>query len=285
MNAKLNKFIIGMILAVFAINFISAIAVNADYVTLFPGEEGKVTVGIENNENFDIESVSMALNLDNIPFASIGSSEKDFDDIDEDDKDSVSFTLRPSTDIKPGDYNIPYLVKFTNVENSSETFEKEGSFGIRVSAKTEIDFSVEVRDSAIVGREGKVSLEIINRGLGEIKSVSVLILPNGFELLSKDKIFIGTIDADDTDLATFDVIYRTTNPTLSARVEYKDFDNNDHVETVNIPFEAYTEKKALELGIITKSNTWTYVIGAGIIVLAWLIWRAIKKRRKNRKTQ
>ena len=76
MNAKLNKFIIGMILAVFAINFISAIAVNADYVTLFPGEEGKVTVGIENNENFDIESVSMALNLDNIPFASIGSSEK-----------------------------------------------------------------------------------------------------------------------------------------------------------------------------------------------------------------
>jgi hypothetical protein len=156
------------------------------------------------------------------------------------------------------------------------------SFGIRVSAKTEIDFSVDLRDNAIVGREGRVSLEIINRGLGEIKSVSVLILPNGFELLSKNKVFVGTVDADDTDLATFDVIYKTANPMFSATVEYKDFDNNEHIETINIPFKVYTEKKALELGIIKKSNRLTYVLSAGVVVLAWLVWRRIKKRRKNK---
>jgi len=282
MTATINKLIVGIILAVFAISFISAIVVNADYVTLFPGEEGKVVVEIENNENFDIEDVSMALILDNISFASIGSSEKDFDDIDKDDKDSVSFTLRPSTDITPGDYNIPYLIKFTNAENNSKP--KEGSFGIRVSAKTEIDFSVDIRDNAIVDREGTVSLEIINKGLGEIKSVSVLILPNGFELLSTNKVFIGTIDADDTDLATFGVVYKTTNPVFSARVGYKDFDNNDHVESVNIPFKVYTEEEALKLGIIQKNNTWTYILGAGIIIVAWFIWRRIKKRKKNNRS-
>jgi len=274
--------VFGIILAIFALSFTSAIVVDADYITLFPGEEGRITVEIENNRNFDIEDVSMALRLDNVSFTSIGSSEKDFDDLDEDDEDTVTFTLRPSTDITPGDYNIPYVVKFVNAENDSETFEREGSFGIRVSAKTEIDFSVDVRDNAIVGRVGKVSLEIINKGLGEIKSVSVRILPNGFELLSKDKIFIGTIDADDTDLATFDVVYKTRNPVFSARVDYKDFDNNDNTDIVNIPFKVYTEDEALELGIIKKNNTLTYFFAAGVIIVGWLVWRRIKKKRKNR---
>ena len=262
---------------------LSSIVVDATYITLFPGEEGRVTIEIENNENFDIEDVSLALILDEVPFTSVGSSEKDVDDIDENDEETVSFTLRPSTDITPGDYNIPYFVKFVNAENDTESFSKEGSFGIRVSAKTEIDFSVDIRDSAILDREGKISLEIINRGLGEIKSVSVQILPNGFELLSKNKVFVGTIDADDTDLATFNVIYKTTNPVFSARVSYKDFDNNNIVEIVNIPFSVYTEEKAIELGIINKSNTLAYVFSAGIIIVGWFVWRRIKKNRKNRR--
>ena len=273
--------VFGIILAIFALSFASSLVVDADYITLFPGEEGRVTVEIENNENFDIEDVSVALILDDTSFTSVGSSEKDFDDLDEDDEDTATFTLRPSTDITPGDYNIPYFVKFVNAENDSEGFEREGSFGIRVSARTEIDFSVDIRDNAIIGREGKISLEIINKGLGEVKSVSVRILPNGFELLSKDKIFIGTIDADDTDLATFDVIYKTKNPVFSARVDYKDFDNNDNTEIVNIPFKVYTEDEALELGIIKRSNTLTYFFAVGVIIVGWLVWRRIKKK-KNR---
>lgn len=285
MTSKTNKILLGIFLAVFAINFISAVVVDADYVTLYPGEDGKVSVDIKNNENFDIDKVSVALEMNGTSFTSAGSSEKDLDDIDKDDRDSVSFTLRPSSSIAPGDYSISYTLKFRNAENTSETFEREGSFGIRVSAKTEIDFSVEIRDNAIVGREGKVSLEIINKGLGEIKSVSVQVLPNGFELLSKNKIFIGTVDAEDTDLATFDVVYKTTNPVLSARVEYKDFENNDRVETVNIPFRAYTEKEALELKIIKKNNTWIYGLVAGIIFLVWMIWRKIKKRKKQKEKE
>jgi hypothetical protein len=86
MKTKLNKLLVGMILVVFTISFASAIVVDADYVTLFPGEEGRILVEVENNENFDIEDVSMALRLDNVSFTSVGSSEKDFDDLDEDEQ-------------------------------------------------------------------------------------------------------------------------------------------------------------------------------------------------------
>jgi hypothetical protein len=101
-----------------------------------------------------------------------------------------------------------------------------------------------------------------------------------FELLSKDKVFVGTINADDTDLASFDVIYKNTNPSLSARIEYKDFDNNEEVETVDIPFKVYTREQALELGLIQKSNTVFYSVGVLVVIVAWFVYRKIKKRRK-----
>ena len=276
---RIPTIIAGTLLLVLIINLISAVIIDVDYVTLYPGEEGRVSLNVENNENFDIEDVSVALVLSEVPFTSVGSSTKDVDDIDEDDDDSVSFTLRPSTDIAPGDYDIPYSVKYVNAGNNTEDFTENGSFGIRVSAKTDLDFSAETRETAVVGKEGQVSIEIVNRGLGEIKSVSVQVFPQGFELLSNDKVFVGTIDADDSDTATFDVIYKNKNPVFSARVTYKDFDNKDKTETVSLPVRVYTEEEALKLGLIDKSNTWLY-IGIGIVVLIlWYFWRRARKRK------
>lgn len=275
-----------------SLNIASALIVDSNYITLYSGEEGKVTLNIENNENFDIEEISVQILLINIlpdktpvplPFTIIGSSEKDVDDIDEDDDDSVSFTLKASTDITPGDYNIPYLIKYLNAEEDNESFEKTGTFSLRVSAKTELDFTAEVNENAIVNEAGKISLELINKGLGEIKSVSVQIFPSGFELLSKDKIFIGTINADDTDIASFDVIYKTSNPTLTAKVTYKDFDNNEHIQTINLPIKVYTKEEALELGLIQKNQTGIYIGVIVFILIIWFVYRKIKKSRKNKK--
>ena len=282
---KIPTIIAGTLLLVLTINLISAVIVDADYVTLYSGEEGRVTLNIGNNENFDIEDVSISIYLNEVPFTSVGSSVKDIDDINENDDDSVSFTLRPSTDIVPGDYDIPYSVKYVNAENNTEDFTENGSFGIRVSAKTDLDFSAETREVAIVGKEGQISFEIINLGLGEVKSVSVQMLSQGFELLSNDKVFLGTIDADDSDTATFDVVYKNKNPVFSARVTYKDFDNNDKTETVNIPVRVYTEDEALELGLINKSNTLLYVgIGIAVLVL-WFFFRRIGKKRKQKERE
>jgi len=266
---------------IFSINLVSAVIVDAEYVTIYPGEEGTITLDIENNENFDIENIRVSFILKDVPFTSIGTSTKDIDDLDENDDDSIRFTLRPSTDITPGDFDIPYTIKYTNANDNTQNITEQGSFGVRVSAKTDIDFSAETREVAIIGKEGQISLEIVNRGLGEIKSVSVELSPLGFELLSSNKIFIGTIDPDDSDTAVFDVIYKSQNPTLSAIVSYKDFDNIDRVETVDIPIKVYTQKQALQLGLIQKSKTIFYILGILVLIVLWYIWKKIKKRRKK----
>lgn len=283
--------IILMLMFLLSLNLASAIVVDADYITIYSGEEGKVSVDIKNNEAFDIEYVSVQILLATVlpdgtpislPFTIVGSSERNIDEINEDDDDTVSFTLKASTDILPGDYNILYMITYFNAEESNATVkQKTGSFGLRVSAKTDLDFAVEVNENAIANEAGKISLEIINKGLGEIKSLSVQIFPSGFELLSKDKIFIGSISADDTDIASFDVIYKSTSPTLSAKIEYKDFDNNAQTKTVSLPIKVYSKEKALELGLIKNPNYFPYIIGGGIIII-WYVIRKIKKRKKNK---
>ena len=53
------------------IAFASALVVDADYITIYPGESGSVKINVDNNFNFDIESVSVALVLDDVPFTSV----------------------------------------------------------------------------------------------------------------------------------------------------------------------------------------------------------------------
>lgn len=275
-----SKTLLSIVFAFFiSLGFASAISVSADYISIYPGEEGKVGIDLKNNNNFDAELVSIELNLEKTPFVAIGSSEKSVDELDEDDKESVTFTLKPSTEVVPGDYEIPYTLKYTNTGTDKE-ITKTGSFGLRVNAKTELDFSVESKNN-ILGQKGKINLKIINKGLGEVKFVSVKIFPQGYNLLSADIIYIGNIPSDDSDTASFDVFFNTLSPSAYAKITYKDLDNKEQSKTINLPVNVYTQEKALELGIIQKSKTSFY---AGIIlglIIIWIIYRKIKKRNKK----
>jgi hypothetical protein len=277
---KMNKQILTTIFAIFiSLSFASALSVNADYTSIFPGEEGKVNVDLHNNDNFDVEFVSIELNLGALPFIAVGSSEKSVDEINEDDKESVTFTIKPSTGIIPGDYEIPYTLKYTNVDTGISTT-KTGSFGLRVSAKTELAFSVESKNN-VIDQKGKITLKIVNKGLGEVKFVSVQIFPQGYDLLSADTIYIGNIASDDSDTASFDVFFNTLSPSAYAKITYKDIDNKDQSKTITLPVNVYTQEKALELGIIQKSNTLLYTGIIIVLLLIWFVYRKIKKRNKK----
>lgn len=261
---------------------VSALSARADYVTIYPGEEGRISINLDNDQDFNVENIVFSLNLDNLPFTTVGTSAREIDEIKDGDDDDISFVLVPSLSATPTDYNIPYTVSYLE-EDADERTQKEGSFGLRVGARTDLDFSVETSETPILNKQGELSLEIINRGLGDLKSVTVTIMPEGFELISNYKYFVGTVDSDDTEVAQFDVVYRSKTPSLKAKVEYKDFENTDQVKVVTIPFGVYSEEEAMKLGLITKSNTGIYVGVVILIIIAFFVYRKIKKKRKNNK--
>jgi len=281
-----TKVIIALALFIFGIlaslNSISALSLTVDQQKLYPGESATISVDIENTLNDDIEDVSLALDLSNTLFTSIGGSEATQDNINSDDSETFDFDIKASQNIKPGDYNIPYTLTYTIDDGNSTKKNEKGTFGLTVGAKTELTYTVETEKN-VVGQKGKLSLKIVNKGLGDIRFVSVKIVPQGFDLLASDASYIGTVSSDDFETATYDVIFNSKNAKLVAEVTYRDFENKQISENINLPVKVYTKDEALKLGIISPNNSLYYVITVVVLVIVFFVYRNVRKRRKNNK--
>lgn len=265
-----------LILLTLIIPLASAVTLsNVDSETFYPGSTSSINIEIKNTLSQDVEDVSIALDLTNLPFIAIGGSEDSVDEIRENKEEDFTFRLQASNDIKPGDYQIPYTISYDDPVK-----QKKGTFGIRVSAKTELSYAVET-EMPVENQQGKLSLKIINSGFSDIKFLSVKVFPSGYTLLSADEIYIGTVNSDDFETAAFDVIFKK-NTRLIAQVTYKDFDNKEIIEPIEFPVTIYSKEKALELGIIKNSNAPLYIATIITLILLWILYRTIRKSRKRK---
>ena len=250
----INKIITIFALFFLTMSFASAVVVSdVSQDELFPGEQTKLNIDIKNILDEDVEDVSLNLKLGDVPFIPIGGSEDSVDEIRDGNTKGFHYVIKASQDIVPGDYNIEYEITYLDT-GKDKTITKEGSIGIIVSAKTELGYTAEIENN-VIGEQGKVTLKIINSGFGNIKFVNVELLPKSFTLLGSANDYIGTIDSDDFESATYDVIFKDKDARLIAIITYKDFDNNEESITVDLDLTVYSRDEAIELGIIEKNNT------------------------------
>jgi hypothetical protein len=276
---KQTKIIFGaLFMLVLTLSLTSAMVVKSVEANNFqPGSQQDITVQIKNTLSDDATSVSLTLDLTNLPFSMIG-LEDNPDEISEDDTENYDFTIRATSSAKAGDYQIPYTISY----NGNAT--KKGTFTLTVEADPQLIYSVSA-DTPIVGSKAKVTLKIINKGLGDAKFVSITLIPSGYTLLSDENVYIGTISSDDSQTENFNVIFTQQNPTLTAQIEYRDFDNKLVTSTINLPITVYSQEQALKLGIISPNNTGTYVILVLVGIVGWIIVRKVRKKKRLNKAQ
>jgi hypothetical protein len=265
-------------LIVLTLSLISAMTVSSVNANNFsPGEEQKVTLKIKNTLNESVKEVSAELDVSKVPFIVVSSNE--IDEISEDDSENLNVNLKASSEAKAGDYSVPYVLKYKLEDDSEET--KTGTLTLTVEANPELSYTV-ISEKAIIGTQGKIKLTIVNKGFGDAKFVSVKIIPDGYTLLSGAEDYVGTINSDDFETISFDVIFKDSS-TLNAEIEYKDFNNQKVTKNVNLPITVYTNEEALKLGLIKPDNSVFYVailvVGIGIFVV---VRKILKKRKKNK---
>lgn len=275
----MNKTLTFCLLAVFLIGFASSLNVESVTVdTVSPGEEGIIRIGVENDGNNDIDRLSVKLNFNNPNIIPVGSSEEFLDTLDEDEDESFIFRFKISNVLSAGTYSLGYNISY---EENGDDFEQSGTIGIVVSAEPEIEITVDTQNS-LVGSQGELNLRIVNKGLADARFVNLKVESEDLIFLSGNSEYIGTIDSDDFETSSFDVIYSNKFSSINVKISYKDFDNKEQEIIKTLSLRAYTTQEALEKGILTKSNAPIYV---GIIILLlvlWIIYRSIKKRRKKR---
>ena len=265
-----------------SMSLVSAVTLSfVDVGPLSPGGEGTIRIELENNLDKDVTDVSLALKFADLPFIPIGSSESSIDEIRESKEEEFIFRIKTSSDVTPGDYEIPLQIAYTY---DGDRITRTSSIGVQVVANPELSYAISTENS-IVGSTGQITLQIINRGFYDARFVSVRILPEDFTLLSEDTIYIGTIDSDDFETANFDVIFKKPDAKFSAIVEFRDFENKKIINQVDLPLNIYTQEKAIELGITKKSNFIFYIVVVVLIIILFVLWRSFKKRQRLRRSQ
>src|SRR3989344_2917689 len=279
---KTAKIIASVLIFLIFLNVASALTINSvDADTLAPGQEGKISINLENTLGDTVNDISLKLNMENLPFNPVGSSESSLDELDEDDDESFYFTIKSANDIKPGDYKIPFTLTYTINDAIKQ---KTGTIGITLRANPEIIYSIS-QEKPIMGQSDKITLKLINKGFADAKFALIKVFPDGYTLTSDNEIYICSVDSDDFQTASFDVTYTEKNPVFSATIEYKDFDNKKKLETISLPLTIYTQEEAIKLGLISKNNTGMYITIIILLIIIWFVYRAIRKRVRARNKQ
>lgn len=297
MKTKLLILTLG-ILVLLSLASIQALVI--DSVSMYPseiapGETARITIGIENDGKEDVTNVAVVLDLTGIIESDIGapiildipfapyesSSEHSFDEIEEDETDYAEFEIIALSNAKSGVYKIPLKISYYDKEGKKH--EKDSLIGITVNSEPVIGVNIE-EGLLLKPQENEIDIKVINKGLSDVRFLEVEIgTSTYFNILSPKQVYIGDIDSDDFDTADFKIYFKSNAPstlTLPISVTYKDAVNNKYTEDFDVEVKVYTKDKAIELGLLERNNTRLYVgVVVGLIII-WIIYRKIKKRRK-----
>jgi len=210
--------------------------------------------------------------------SSLGSSEDVLDNLNGDEDDSFSFDIRASSTAEPQDYKVPYTLTY-----KGQATPMKGVVTIRVIGNVELNVFASTK-TPVVSSSDELTIQITNTGFADARYVSVQLFPAGFFLLSDDNVYIGDISSDDFQTAVFNIKYTSETPTAEAIIEYLDFNNQKQTMVFKQNIELYTQKEAINAGIISTNNTGIYITGLVLIILIWIIWRAIRKRLRKRRS-
>ncbi|MGV8142491.1 MAG: COG1361 S-layer family protein [Candidatus Pacearchaeota archaeon] len=274
-----KKIILASIFLLLSLSLVSSLSVNNVVIDqVQPGEEGVIRIDVENEGNTDVDDVSLSVKfLPNI--VPIGSSEGFVNEIKEDDEEEFNFKFKVSNVLLPGTYTLDYELKY---EEDGDVKLQNGEIGIVVFAQPDLEVTLDPQNP-IIGKTGTLNMRIVNKGLADARFVSVEVEGEGVIFVSDRTSYVGTIDSDDFETTSFEVVYQKKRPTIEVTVSYRDFDNQELSTSRDISFATYTEQEAIEKGILTKNNVPLYV---GIIIIAIILWiiirRTIKKRKENK---
>jgi len=258
-------------------------SVTTSPVEVAQGENTNVKIELDNDGDYDLNDVSVSLDLTNVPFAPYSSSsEVSFDELREGKTKTADFDLIALNTATAGIYKIPVHISYTDT-NDDLRKTKDSLISITVNSKPVLGINVG-ENLLLKNSNNKLTVQIVNKGLSDIKFLEINLKPSAYyDILSQNSVYIGDIDSDDFDSAEFQVYFKSNAPGkiyLPVTVVYKDPTNKQYTEDFSIPVNVYTQKQAVDLGLMPQSRTSLYVGLIIVLVILYFVYRYFRKRNK-----
>src|SRR3989344_947395 len=245
-----------------------------------PGQEAQVKINVKNQANFLLKDITLKLDLtsNTLPFAPIKSvTEQRIDSLSESQETQFTFDIISLPSAKPDIYKIP--IKITYYDQFNQFYTKDDVIALIVSSTPSLDINIE-KSELIESKKETLSINLVNRGLSNIKLLNVEILnSNQFNLLSSKNIYIGNLDSDDSEIIDLDLIpIKKNSVTIPLSITYKDTNNQDYSIQENIEAKVYSVNEAKQIGLIKPNGFLRVMAFLVIIVFIYIIYRRRKKK-------
>lgn len=255
--------------------FINEIKTNPS--VLIPGSPANLSLTLENTGEESISDLRASLVLsDEIAFFNDISVKKILK-INSGDLGSMRFQLIPLPNTDEGVYKANLTIDYvTHIGD-----ERQDSYEIGIIVKSTPNLFVKIDDVGVYkGNEiGEITITFVNNNLADIRFLTVELLESDqYEIISANKKYIGDLDSDDFESVSFKIRVKSDQITLPLKMTYKDSLNKDYFSEAELSFDVKTPK---ELGIKTNGATVTIVLIIIGIIIAYFIYRKIKKKKRR----
>ena len=288
MNSKIIIFFMAFLLILSAAQFADALTISSVDVSpseIAPGGTAEITIDLKNNFDRTLSDIEVYLDFssENLPIAPYGSgAEMSIEEIRSDKSKTIVFSVIALSDAKPGVYKIPVMIRYT--DNGTDV-KKSSLISLSVNAKPMLYITAE--DSILIkGQSNALSIKIVNNGLSDVKLLTARLNEViGINMISQQEIYIGELSSDNFDSAEFRIFVSDNAPgilNMPVELRYRDAANNELKETKNLGINAYSKEEAISLGLIKRSNTFAIIITIAVLILAYILYRIIRKRRRQK---
>ena len=255
-----------------------------------PGSTATVKIKVTNYADSVLKDVTLSLDFSTIrsttttlydlPFAPLGTTaEQKISKINPGETRLFQFKIMAYPEATANLYKIPLDISY--FDDVGTEYTKEDLIGLVVNSEPELFVSVDDIEAYSVGETGDMILKFINKGLTEIKFLTVTVGESeDFDILStSNEVYVGNIDSDDYETVDYNIkLLKTGDIEIPVNVKFRDSSNNLFEQDTIIKTKV---RSAKELG--TAPNvagaiiTWIIIIGLVVLAFWWF------KKRKNKK--
>lgn len=257
-----------------------------------PGSEGKVTITITNKAPTSFTDLNMKLYLQTVvaatlvdlPFAPVGSSaEKRIYRLDPGQSADFSFNLKAYPDTISKIYKIPLVLEYYDSLGNMKN--KTDYIGVTVNSAPDISTILDRTDITKDKIAGTVTLKVINKGLGEIKFLNVIIQgSDDYEILSQSSVnYVGNLESDDYQTIDYKIALHNdvSSVNIPVKLEYRDSTNRYYETIQKVPLNLIDSGKLDKANGKGFSATMIIVIIIVIAIAAWIFYKISKKSKKG----
>lgn len=265
-----------------AILAVDAISIDKDSIE--PGTSGIVKIKLSNKADSILKDIKVNIGLGGTSFVPLGSTnEKSIYKIDAKSSYEFIFELLANPDAASGVYQVPLRVSYS--DELGKTYLTNGTIGLIIGAEPDLSITLDDSDIYESGNFGEIVIKVVNKGLTDIKFVNMELKPsNSYQILTNDEVYLGNIDSDDFETADFKLFVDKTKSnqiSLPLVLEYKDANNKDFRDNIELKLNLYTAFEAKKLGLKQSNGFVGALIVIIIIVAGLLYYRGRRKKRRN----